>query len=367
MTSFTIKTPGKLMVAGEFAVLEPDYQLVVMAVDRFVYTKVVDSDQNVVHLKDFGLKGLKWKFKEGEAIFDSIDSRLSFVKDAISIAASYLEEKNVSMEPFSLTVESELDDSESGLKYGLGSSAAVVTSLIAAILTKCLPQPPKKELIFKLAAISHVKTQGNGSGADIAASTYGGVLNYASFQAEWLLEALQSERSMARLAEKDWPHLAIRQVAFPRDVQVCIGWTGTPASTGSLVGQIKSLKHSNPDKYHSFLKRSEQAVAFILNGMKSDDASLFYDGISQNRSALAQLGKDANVEIETEKLHRLSVAADRYGGAGKLSGAGGGDCGIAFIPRDFRCKELHRIWSDAGIKPLSIDLCKEGTQLVDSE
>ncbi len=355
------------MVAGEFAVLEPYHHLLVMAVDRFVYTKIQASDNNVVTLKNFNLNNLEWKFTENRVEFSTSDSRLSFIKDAIATVLTYLKENEIFPEPFSLTVNSELDDVESGLKYGLGSSAAVVTSIINAILITFLPEPPSRKLIFKLAAISHIKTQGNGSGADIAASTYGGVINYTSFQAEWLNEELKKESSIVKLAEKNWKYLSIEQVNFPENLELFIGWTGSPASTGSLVSHIKTLKHTKPERYHLFLENSECAVDLILDGINQNNRKSFLEGIRKNRMALSQIGEDAGVEIETEKLYKLSMVAEQFDGAGKLSGAGGGDCGIAFIPSDKASKDLFKKWIEMNIKPLDIKLCPTGSTIKISE
>src|SRR5690625_7706145 len=96
----------------------------------------------------------------------------------MEIALTFLQENNVSWHPFSLSIKSELDDEQSGRKYGLGSSAAVTTAAISVILQAFAPTLATKEVIFKLAAITHINIQGSGSGADIAASTYGGVLAY---------------------------------------------------------------------------------------------------------------------------------------------------------------------------------------------
>ncbi len=352
------------MVAGEFAVLEPYHHLVVMAVDRFVYTEINDYDTNIVTLKDFQLHDLEWQLVNGVVLFNSIDKRLAFVKEAIEVTLTYIEEMYHPLHPFSLTITSELDDNDSGLKYGLGSSAAVVTSIVTAILTKFLPESPTREMIFKLASIAHIKTQGNGSGADIAASTYGGVINYTSFQAEWLNEELNKQPKIVELVHNNWKFLSIKPMKFPSNIQVCIGWTGSPASTGSLVSHIKSLKDIRPDQYTSFLAKSEQAVSRLLRGMEQDDDKLFLSGIKQNREALAQLGLDAKVELETEMLYRLSMKAEDYGGAGKLSGAGGGDCGLAFIPHEQSCQKLHEDWDEIGIKPLHIAIHLEGSGLV---
>src|SRR5699024_11349432 len=121
---------------------------------------------------------------------------------------------------FSLIIKSALDD-ESGKKDGLGSIASVVTSAVAVILNYFLPIKPADMLIFKLAAISHVKTQGNGSGADIAAATYGGVLEYSSFQADWLLEEIQCTESLTALVEKKWTYLTVKSITIPERLEIC--------------------------------------------------------------------------------------------------------------------------------------------------
>src|SRR5690625_1638999 len=354
MEELTIKTPGKLMVAGEFAVLEPHQKLVVMAVDRFVYTTISPSDDHVVHLPNFELHNLAWTLEDGEVVFKSQDERMTFLHSTISATIAYLREKEIEVKPFELTVNSELDDPTSGAKYGLGSSAAVVTSVVKAILTYGLQKKPDNHVVFKLAAIAHVRVQGNGSGADIAASTFFGVLEYASFQADWLLEELEQTKNMTDLIEKEWPYLSIRNIEFPKAVDIFVGWTGKPASTKSLVNDMLSLKNTAPNKYQQFLQNSREAVAKIVHGMVENDIAIFLAGISDNRRVLARLGIDANVPIETGKLAKLSDIAEQFGGAGKLSGAGGGDCGLAFVEEEVNVPEMHKAWIKEKIEPLEI-------------
>src|SRR5699024_1638017 len=226
----TIKTPGKLMIAGEFAVLVPNQHIVVMAVDRYVYTTIRENDTNTLTLENFKLHHLKWDYIGDKVQVLSDDKRKVYVENAMTTAYTYLKENEITVRPFHLSVRSELDD-ESGVKYGLGSSAAVVTSVISAILKMFLPTEPPATLIFKLASITHVKTQGNGSGADVAASTFGGVLAYTSFQAEWLKEAIHATQTLTELVHKNWTYWSVEPVTIPETVHMCIGWTGTPAST----------------------------------------------------------------------------------------------------------------------------------------
>lgn len=352
------------MVAGEFAVLEPYHQLIVMAVDRFLYTTIHDSELNEVHLKDFKLYHQRFYFDGNEVNFEKEGPAIRFVKDALTFTFTFLQENNIQPTPFTITINSELDDQVTGQKYGLGSSAAVVTSVITAVLMKFLPEKPSKELIFKLASISHVTTQGNGSGADIAASIYGGVLNYSSFQAEWLLAQIEKTVSLNALIQKKWTYLSIQPVKFPTDLQLCVGWTGNPASTKSLVSEIRKLKTKNANHYEAFLENSKRALELIVKGMKDGDVQSFYTGIKQNRATLSKVGKQANVEIETKKLYTLSKEAERFSGVGKLSGAGGGDCGIAFVPNKYAASQLKQAWRDKGIKPLKMSVYLHGTQRI---
>jgi len=345
------------MVAGEFAVLEPYHKLVVIAVDRFVYTTIQSSDDNVLTLENFGLENIKWSWdeKQSQVNLAVSDGRTRFVEAAMNVTLTYLAEQSIVPEPFSCTIRSELDDT-SGKKYGLGSSAAVVTSVVSAILEKGLGELPAEDLVFKLASIAHVVTQGNGSGADIAASTYGGMLEYSSFQADWLLTQYENKASLLELVEKDWIYCSIKQIQIPAHIHISVGWTGSPASTGKLVNKILRLKTTKQQDYEAFLTSSEEAVQLFLKGLTLADDELLFKGVRLNRKALSMIGERANVELETPLLTKLCDLANDYGGAGKLSGAGGGDCGIAFMLSQTKKDSLEKAWKEAHIQPLAISV-----------
>ncbi|RKQ29083.1 phosphomevalonate kinase [Oceanobacillus halophilus] len=351
--SMTIKTPGKLMIAGEFAVLQPYHHLAVMAVDRFVYATIKKSEVNRLSLTDFQLENLEFAIENKRVKVATNDSRVQFVNDAMTIVSTYLQEQEVTLTPFMLSIKSELDD-ESGIKYGLGSSAAVVTSVVNAMLKIFLPEEPSKELIFKLASISHVITQGNGSGADIAASTYGGILYYSSFQADWLRTEYKNAKTVTELVEKNWTYFSVKTMEMPKDIYFCVGWTGNAASTAKLVDKILRLEENNPEQFYRFLEDSKFAVNKFYTGMNESNLSLVLEGVKENRRALAKVGEHANTPIETVQLSNLCNLAEQHGGAGKPSGAGGGDCGIAFMPSKEKAEHVIKAWEKEGIKPLFI-------------
>ena len=347
------------MVAGEFAVLIPNHHLAVTAVDRFVYAAIKDAKRRTLTLEDYQLDGLKWDYVNGKVTIQSVDERLSFVKEAMEVTCTYLAETGVEIDHFNLAVRSELDDA-SGVKYGLGSSAAVVVAVVTAIMARFTKEEPDKDVIFKLAALAHVNIQGSGSGADIAASVYGGILQYSSFQAEWLLQASKDVSSIHELLEMDWIYLSIKRLTLPETVSFCVGWTGKPASTTKLVSRILELRDDNPKAFEAFLLKSERAVHDLLTGMEEGNQELLFNGVKANREALATVGNKADVLIETDLLGTLCDLADQLGGAGKPSGAGGGDCGIAFMPSKSQAEQLFASWEEAGIKPLPITSHPEG-------
>ncbi|GIO27478.1 phosphomevalonate kinase [Ornithinibacillus bavariensis] len=363
-TAMTIQVPGKLMIAGEFAVLEPYQKLAVMAVNRFVYVTIKPADKKRITLEKFHLQDIQWDVDNYRVTIYSDDPRVNFVQGALDVACLYLIEKGIPIQNVSLHIKSELDDKSTGKKFGLGSSAAVVVGVISAILAFHLEKEPSPLLIFKLASISHVKAQGNGSGADVAASSYGGILQYSSFQAEWLRDTYLKASSISELIDIDWDYWSIESIDMPKSIHLCIGWTGSPASTGNLVQRILNLKTTQIEKYQTFLKQSEKAVSNFLQGAKQEHIPLLLQGIKQNREALVTVGKEAQTELETTMIKTLCDLAEEFGGAAKQSGAGGGDCGIAFMPSEESAKRLEDAWKKAGIIPLEIKPYRNGALII---
>lgn len=349
------------MIAGEYAVLEKKHTLVAMAVDRFVFATITESTSQVLDLENLELRDVSWEFRESTVKLGLENKKLSFVRQAMEVTLSYLKEQQIDIRPFSLSIRSELDDA-TGVKYGLGSSAAVTTAVVSAILHMHFRAEPAKDLLFRLAIIAHVRTQGTGSGADIAASVYGGMIEYTSPQADWLLDADARTSTVTDLVELTWPYATIEPIVLPTDVHVYVGWTGTPASTVRLVDQI--LKEENKQTFDYFLANSETSVQLFLRGMKDSDIHKVFEGIEANRQALADLGIATGVPIETPLLKILSEDVRALGGAGKLSGAGGGDCGIAFLPSTHERDALFSRWKQSNIHPLHIQLTTEGAMKV---
>lgn len=362
--TYDIRVPGKLFIAGEYAVLEPEGQCIVIAIDRYVFAQVQRSVENVVNLPQLGFTAMTWHEVNGELQFNENAPKLAFIQNAIKICHQYIRQSGKKPVPFSLSVESELDD-VSGKKYGLGSSAAVVVAVITAVL-RCheeLGVQSSKELIFKLAAIAHFSTQGSGSCADIAASTYGGWLHYSTFHAGWLVQQLQDHVDVVTLVEKEWPGLQLTTIDPPNDLILCVGWTGSEMATSRMIDRIRELQINKPHLYEEFLQQSKNAVYEMVENIANGNTIGVLQSLTKNRLLLKQLSEDADAHIETAKLKELIRIANLYG-AGKTSGAGGGDCGIAFVNNLENANAVKAEWKLTQIEPLELSVSKEGAIVI---
>ncbi|HJV15844.1 MAG TPA: phosphomevalonate kinase [Bacillales bacterium] len=365
-SSYRVKVPGKLLIAGEYAILEPNQKAVVIAIDRYISAYIEPSHQNLLSLPQLGFDQVTWKMGTEKVQFNVTDPKLQFIENSLAVINQYLSEKSIDIQPFHLTIKSELDDQETGRKYGLGSSAAVVVAVISAILTLHSGQKffPSFEDVFKLSAIAHLKTQKNGSGVDIAASTFGGWLCYSSFQPEWVLNQLQQIKVLSELVEKPWPNLSIIPLTAPTQLQLCVGWTGKAASTGPMIEKVQHFRSSNLESYKQFLTNTSAAVDNLLKSFELNDCDGAISSLTQSRQSLRMLSEKAGITIETDQLKALSQLAEKIG-SGKSSGAGGGDCGIAFVKGESEKEELQIAWKNAGILPLKLAVSKDGVNVTE--
>ncbi|MDR0898850.1 MAG: kinase, partial [Lactobacillaceae bacterium] len=188
------KVPGKLMLAGEYAVTKAGHKAVVMAINRF-------ADQD----------------------------------------------------------STQFIDQATGNKYGFGSSAAYLVRQIRN------ENPTlSNEQVFVDALNQTRQSQPLNSGADVAASTYGGVVVY---QRDQVLE----------------------QLTIPKDWHLLVGWTKTPATTSELV---KKARLSD-----NFLNRSDVVVDQIIEAVKSEDFEKF-----QKNLFLAQENLSTIKSVMTDDL-----------------------------------------------------------------
>lgn len=411
MSKVQAMAPGKLYVAGEYAVVDGSSAIVV-AVNRYVTVTIDNDDLQIIDSKgktyssrDFEESDLSAKDFDkldfckvyGSILSYSADSEsiesskyktlywsrsvngkdilvenneyaksYSYVLSAMSIVDKFALEKY--KEPlnkvYNVRISSDLDDARSGRKYGLGSSAAVTVAVVRALcewygLDLSTPD------ICKLALIASAYVKGSGSGGDIAASVYGGWIMYRAYNRDWLkaeIELVNSgDSDLHKLVRKKWPRLEVKRLDINPCVNLLVGWTGTPASSAALVNSVKSNNiNQQLFTYEDFCLLSEACVQRLAKVLEECDFISIASGFECNRQLLKDMGELTQTVIETPSLTKLIEDAKSVGAAAKTSGAGGGDCGIALIDSysKERISHIKETWKLDGIKPLNLKVAK---------
>lgn len=348
-----VRAPGKLYVAGEYAVVETGFPAVLVAVDRYVTVQVKSSDDTGHITSDLNAGSwLEWYRRDTDMVIEPDEAPFSFVLAAMRIVEEAARELGESLRIFDLNITSELDD-DSGRKFGLGSSAAVTVATIRALCELYDLDLSRLEQL-KLALLASIEVQRSGSGGDVAASMFGGWIAYTAFDRAWAREQRAAGHSVVELLKTEWPGLSVNRVAPPADLRLLVGWTASPASTSRLVGGVQSRKTQGGMDYPQFLAESARCVTSLVSGLNDGDNEAVFAAIRRNRELLRQLGERTGITIETPKLRHLIETAEEHGGAAKTSGAGGGDCGIVLISNDADIDGLLASWELADIRVLNL-------------
>ncbi len=295
---FTIKTPGKLMLAGEWSILEIGNSCVVLPINRFVTTTVHSSSDFVLHAPDVFLDNIQFSFNKiltlNEQLSSEQEKRFSLTRQTIELTLQYLQEVGKKIQPCTFNINSQ-EMLYQGKKIGLGSSAAVCVSVCTALIKQHGYDVEKfstKMIIFKLACIAHFLAQGKcGSGFDIAASTFQVSLHYKRFDPDWLAHQVTIQ-SLKTIIHQNWPHLHIEHIMLPTDLHLSVGYVGKSASTTQLVQKIRQFKKQESTRYKEIFHDINEVVLELLKALKMCNKQKFDSSsiiTSSNRRRHAEL------------------------------------------------------------------------------
>ena len=361
------RAPGKLYIAGEYAVVEPGHRAVLVAVDRFITVRITPCSPaggyaGTISSRLYDTGSRPWRHRPQDGLAEAVGGDDDYVISAIRVVEALVAEGGGRLGSFNLGISSELDEAD-GRKLGLGSSAAVTVATVRAV-AGFYGLSLDDSRVYKLAMLASDAVQPIGSGGDIAASAVTGWVDYASPDRVWLRRARQRAGAggMSDLAEADWPGLSIRRLPSP-SLRLQVGWTGAPASTPALVADVQAGSHG-ADDYTVFLRDSQDCLARLITAIEDDDVARIMRQIARNRALLAGLSRIGGRTIETAELARLVEIALEHGAAAKSSGAGGGDCGIALCPPTTDLVALRTAWETAGIRPLDLSVYSQDSSAV---
>jgi phosphomevalonate kinase len=322
-----ISAPGKVFLAGEYAVLA-GHTAVVAAVNRRARGRFVAHAEPSTPLIAEALRAVREHLAPlgietpaGAPLIDS--SALSDHGQSAGRGA----------------VDGQLGErgpATGGLghKLGIGSSAAASAVAVGALLEAAgRDATADRPLTFTLAERAHRAAQGGrGSGGDVAAAVFGGVISF------------QRPADAAPV---------IRPLA-PAPGELVLFSAGPPRATVEGIRAAEALAGRNPDRYHCLMREIGAAADGLARAWQAADRPAIVQAIRQSGLALDALGRNAELSIWTEPVRAAAALAQELGGAAKPSGAGGGDVGLAFFADADAARAFRTRGAGLGLQILNI-------------
>ncbi len=315
----TASAPGKLVIAGEYAVTRGGPGLVAV-VDRRATARALTASDEAATFDDRFVRAVEHvlgdEFGEGSAAV------MAARTTRVDTRAFYLGDE----------------------KLGLGASAATVVALVARALACQAPEAfandaPTRQRIFQLAARAHAEAQrsagASGSGIDVAAACVGG---FAAF--------VQGVATPLPAPDVAW-------VAF---------FTGHGASTPALLAGVARAEQAAPGPVQDALLSLAKAAGAAIEACRDGDADAFIGSLGYGHLAMHQLAHATALPLVPPIVDRVAALASELGGTAKTCGAGGGDVALAVVPvaqRDALCTAM----TAAGAQVLPLALGGDGVHV----
>ena len=239
--------------------------------------------------------------------------------------------------PLDIQTRSEIPSSS-----GMGSSAALTTSLMGALVELSDGSiEDDRERIARQSFATEYGVQGRASPTDTSTATMGMGILLAKEPMDGLLWHV--ERGGA-----EW---YIHRVAVPQ-LNIVVGFTGVKGNTGELVAKVRRFWESN-----NFAKETVSEIGALtmegVEALSSGDVERLGALMDRNHQLLTILG------VNHPTLQRLVEAARPHSYGAKLTGAGGGGSMIAITEEPER---VAKAIEDAGGKPIIAEIGAPGVR-----
>ncbi len=313
-----VVAPGKLFLCGEYAVLE-GAPAVMMAVNRHAVGQYIPG----------------W----------TAASRV--IAEAVRRCAEHLGELAIALPAGSVMVNSEQFQGPDG-KLGLGSSAATAAATVGAIFEYAgYSIEENRDALYVLADDAHRAAQGGlGSGADIAATVHGGFVRF---------ERPQSLRD----PNATFGPPSFEKLAAPAGLEIVVFQAGMPVATPEMIDAVQGLARRQKQLYGWMQDELGVAARQFAEAFTMGRPAGIIEAAGTAHDTLLALGNAAHIPIVPASVTAAAAHARRLGGAAKISGAGGGDVGIAFFPGQDAAREFAST-CPSGIKMLDVQVEMQG-------
>jgi phosphomevalonate kinase len=349
-SSFCVKSPGKLILLGEYAVLEHAPALVT-AIDRHCVVKISPLYNSTFQIRTGNLNLPEVQFtldSDGDAHFRTpmsikTEKQLQFVLSMLK----YVTQRKGKIPGASIEIDTApFYHKTTGHKFGLGSSAALTVSLLSALM-EYMNKHIEQEDLYKEAFLAHRHAQGKlGSGTDIAASATGGVMSY------------KMPESIEKLNGQVKPH------SWPEDLHMITIWAGYSASTRSFVNNVNEFRDNQPGKYDSIMQTMMELSEDGSKAFSKGDTDAFLNIVEDFKNQEYLLGQKSDTEIISDVHQEIFRMVKSVGGTYKPSGAGGGDIGVAFCKDSSTAERIRQVISESMFDVMDLKMNPTGTEVV---
>jgi len=276
-----IKTsaPGSLMLLGEHAVLH-GHRALVAAINLRINIHLFPVEEKCVEIQS--------ALGNYHAPLDQLvdHSSFTFVLQAIRQHQSNLPSG------FKLYIASDFS-----ADIGFGSSSAVTVATHAALLQWLNNKEPEPHTLFNVSLETIRAVQGRGSGADVAASVFGGMVGYTT--------------------EPSFDPVGI---SVPLTAVYC----GYKTPTAEVIMKVEQKRSANADHFAQIYAEIDAGVEKAVDLLRAHDFPGFGAVLNRNHELMNEIG--VNTPELQEIVSVLQNSPDVFGA--KISGSGLGDCAI---------------------------------------
>jgi phosphomevalonate kinase len=352
MMEFSVSAPGKLVLLGEYVVLEGAPALV-LAVNRRAHARIETREDSLceVHAPDLGVSAARMRTEGGSLRWlcdGATASKLSLVEHVWQgLALEGLAPE--AGRGFDLHLDTSGFFNADGAvraKLGLGSSAALTVALasaLAAYAGHADVLDDRSQWVRRLLHTHGGWQGGRGSGVDVAASVAGGLIRYQ-------LAGQAREPTFTPLA---WPM---------RNVHCLFVWSGQSVSTNDFLQRLAQWRVSHTADYASHMSELGALSEAAFDALHREDAKSFIGLTKEYALALQQFGHACGLEIYSPEQKRLAHMAAEAGISYKPCGAGG-DFGVVFADDAERLATFEGAIVPAGMRVVPLDLDSAGVSI----
>lgn len=343
----TASAPGKLVLLGEYAVLEGAPALV-LAVNRRANVRIAARtdgicEVNAPELDVAGARmsidadgGLHWQCADRDA------DKLSLV-DHIWQGLLHEGLAPRSGDGFNLHLDTSCFFHANGtgrVKLGLGSSAALTVALASALATfagQGEATAERTRWLRRLFRMHGTWQGGRGSGVDVAAGVAGGLIAYR----------LTGQDPQPSFVPLGWPMAGVHCLFI---------WSGQAVSTANYLLHLAEWRQSHRAEYALHMQELGALAEAAAEALQQERAAAFVELAAVYATALRNFGVACGLEIFSPAQQRFADIAADAGVSYKPCGAGG-DFGVVFSEDADRLVSIrqHIIDADMHDMPLKSD------------